>query len=40
MAPPSRRMGEDKPEEIIHPSLRKAKHKPNKRDVDGAEYDR
>jgi hypothetical protein len=26
-APPSRKMGVDKPEEKVHPSLRKVKHK-------------
>lgn len=26
-APPSRKIGEDKPEEKAHPSLRKTKHK-------------
>lgn len=31
VAPPSQKIGKDKPEEKIHPSLRKTKHK--KKDV-------
>lgn len=33
-APPSKKLGDAKPEEKIHPSGRKAKHKPPKGSID------
>jgi len=38
-APPSRKFGDAKPDEIARPSLRKAKHKPAKSDIKGANDD-
>ncbi|MBL8180819.1 MAG: hypothetical protein JNL64_04340 [Blastocatellia bacterium] len=39
-APPSRRFGAEKPDELARPSLRKAKHKPAKSTILGETDDR
>ncbi len=39
-APPSRKFGAEKPDELARPSLRKAKHKPAKSDISGGDDDR